>query len=223
MTDLPPPPQDPPTRPLPQADERIDLNTATASELQRLDGIGEKRAQTILEDREQNGPFRSVDDLDRVKGFGMVTVDKLRPFLTAVDPGAQPPAIPAPESAIVTAPLGPSPTGAAMSRTDSHPEGPPADAESAPASFPYPAWPTPAPSSAGSPPNSPAASVARININTAGVEELKTLKDIGDVLAGRIIAYRTTFGPFRRPEDLMKVKGIGTKTLEKNRHLITVE
>lgn len=62
----------------------------------------------------------------------------------------------------------------------------------------------------------------KININTATVEELKTLYRIGDVLAGRIIDYRTRHGPFQRPEDIMNVEGIGPKIFAKNQHLITV-
>ncbi len=63
---------------------------------------------------------------------------------------------------------------------------------------------------------------APININTASAEELETLPRIGPKIAQRIIRYRTRHGPFRRKEDLMKVKGIGKKTLEKLQDLITV-
>ena len=71
----------------------VDLNSATAEELQALKGVGPAKAKAIIDDREKNGPFKSVDDLDRVKGFGMKTVEKLRPDLTvggAVAPAAAP-------------------------------------------------------------------------------------------------------------------------------------
>ena len=51
-------------------DEKVDLNTATAEELMTLPGIGEKRAADIIADREANGPFRSPEELTRVKGIG---------------------------------------------------------------------------------------------------------------------------------------------------------
>ncbi|MCA1784680.1 MAG: helix-hairpin-helix domain-containing protein [Desulfobacteraceae bacterium] len=49
-----------------------------------------------------------------------------------------------------------------------------------------------------------------------------TLTNIGDVVAGRIIEYRKS-NPFKAPEDLMKVKGVGEKTFEKNKDRIIVK
>ena len=60
----------------------------------------------------------------------------------------------------------------------------------------------------------------KINVNTATVEELKTLKGIGDVLAQNIIDYRRTYGPFTKPEDLLEVSGIGEVKLENIRDSI---
>ena len=51
-------------------DDRIDLNAADASELQRLPGIGPVGARRIVEERETAGPYRTVGDLVRVAGFG---------------------------------------------------------------------------------------------------------------------------------------------------------
>lgn len=59
----------------------------------------------------------------------------------------------------------------------------------------------------------------RVNINTAGKEELMTLKYIGDKLADRIIEYRTTT-PFKVPEDIMNVKGVGQKVFDANKDRI---
>lgn len=49
---------------------------------------------------------------------------------------------------------------------------------------------------------------ARVNINTAGVEELMTLKGVGESRAKAIIAWRTEQGPFEKPEDIMQISGI---------------
>jgi competence protein ComEA len=56
----------------------LNVNTATEVELQRLPRVGPVTARAIVSAR----PFRSVDDLDRVKGIGKKTVDSLRPFVT---------------------------------------------------------------------------------------------------------------------------------------------
>jgi len=71
----------------------------------------------------------------------------------------------------------------------------------------------------------PAASaeVAKVNINTASAKELQGLPGIGQVTAERIVALRTEKGKFRSPDDLLKVKGIGKKSLEKIRDLISIE
>lgn len=65
--------------------------------------------------------------------------------------------------------------------------------------------------------------IEKININSAGREELVKLKRIGPVMAGRIISYREEYGPFQRKEDLKDVKGIGEKTYEKMKGQIVLE
>lgn len=54
----------------------------------------------------------------------------------------------------------------------------------------------------------------KVNINTATVEELKTLKGVGEKKAEAIIEYRKKNGSFQTKEDLMKVRGIGKKLFE---------
>ncbi len=57
---------------------KINLNTATAAELCRLNGIGESRAQAIIQYREENGAFQTVDELTQVSGIGESTLEKIR-------------------------------------------------------------------------------------------------------------------------------------------------
>jgi competence protein ComEA len=67
------------------------------------------------------------------------------------------------------------------------------------------------------------AEVQTININTASAEELSQLKGIGPSHAAKIVAYREKNGPFKMPEDLVQVSGIGQKTFEANQAVIIVE
>jgi competence protein ComEA len=61
----------------------VDINSADAGTLSTaIVGIGEKKAASIVEYREANGPFASIDDLARVKGIGSATIDKNRHNLT---------------------------------------------------------------------------------------------------------------------------------------------
>lgn len=63
----------------------------------------------------------------------------------------------------------------------------------------------------------------KINLNTATLDELTQLKRVGPTYAQRIIDYRDQYGPFEKIEDLMKVKGIGPKTFNANKDIITVD
>jgi competence protein ComEA len=63
---------------------------------------------------------------------------------------------------------------------------------------------------------------APVNVNTAGVSELTSLRGIGPALAGRIVEHRKEHGPFARVEDLLEVKGIGPKLLASIRDRVTV-
>lgn len=57
---------------------KLDINTATKTELTELDGIGEKLAERIIEYREKSGGFEAIEELANVPGIGEKMVDKLR-------------------------------------------------------------------------------------------------------------------------------------------------
>ncbi|MDQ3031688.1 MAG: helix-hairpin-helix domain-containing protein [Myxococcota bacterium] len=64
----------------------LDVNQADAAALEALPRIGPSLARRIIEDRDTRGPFRDVDDLDRVRGIGPATVEAIRALVTAETP-----------------------------------------------------------------------------------------------------------------------------------------
>lgn len=65
-----------------QADGKINLNTATEKELQELPGIGPAMSARIVEYRESNGAFQSIDDIKKVRGIGASKFEKLKDRVT---------------------------------------------------------------------------------------------------------------------------------------------
>ena len=64
------------------AENPINLNEADKDEITQLPGIGPAKAKAIIDYRELNGPFNTVDELVKVKGFGAKTLSKLLPYIT---------------------------------------------------------------------------------------------------------------------------------------------
>lgn len=60
----------------------VHINTAGVEELASLPKVGPKLAERIIDDRRQNGPFETVDQLTRVKGIGRKMLEKIRPYIT---------------------------------------------------------------------------------------------------------------------------------------------
>ncbi len=68
------------------AGQPVNVNTATAEELaEALDGVGMKKAQAIVELREEIGGFKHADELVNVKGIGLKTVEKNREFIQVAE------------------------------------------------------------------------------------------------------------------------------------------
>ncbi len=62
--------------------EKVNINTSTEETLTKVPGIGPKTAKSIFAYREQNGKFKTVEDIVKVKGIGDKSLTKMRPYLT---------------------------------------------------------------------------------------------------------------------------------------------
>ncbi len=121
-----------------------------------------------------------------------------------------------------SSPPSPSPEPA---KSESVPPSAPATPDPSPSPVPSvaPAPSVPAPKPAAPAIPMPPASSGKLNVNKATPAELELLPGIGPAMAKRIVDYRTAHGLFKRLEDLDKVNGIGPKTLDKLRPLVTIE
>jgi len=201
----------------------VDVNTASEKALTTLPGIGPVKARRIIAYRKAHGPFHSVDELRRVKGIGKMTVAGLRHRVRFG--GAAPVDSPGAGTATaddaggsrarggggdfdldLTAPGGNDTAGGGGATVDTHAGHHRRRPRSAARAAPPPA-------------DSPA---GKININTAESKELQKLPGIGPAKARAIITQRTASGPFHAVSELVRVPGIGKKTLEKLRPWITV-
>ena len=170
----------------------IDLNRASAEDLDAIPGLGPALAQRIVDYRKAHGPFKQVEDLREVSGIGPQNLQKLKPYLGLGIPEAMPP--PAGEAAITT---GESVSGTHLESREGRLPGRKSDLK----------------------PKTPG---RVIDPNLSSQEDLETLPGIGPVLAKRIIDYRQAHGPYKKIADLRKVSGIGSKKLGKIKPYLTI-
>ncbi|ASW43986.1 helix-hairpin-helix domain-containing protein [Clostridium isatidis] len=64
------------------SEKLININTASLEELTKINGIGETKAKSIIEYREKNGAFKSIEEIKNVKGIGEKTFEKLKDSIT---------------------------------------------------------------------------------------------------------------------------------------------
>ena len=179
------------------AQKLIDLNTASDKELESIKGVGPAIAKKIVAGR----PYKSVDELSKA-GLSAKQVDTIKPFVT-IGSAAPAPAVPAKEA----------PAKAATTMAPAKPA-----AEAKPAKE-MKAEKATKPAEKATKSAIKLAPGQKVNINTATKEQLDALPGIGPVKAQAIIHAR----PFKKLEDIMKVKGIKQGEFNKIKDLITLE
>lgn len=65
-----------------ETNDKISINTATKEELMKLDGIGESKADNIIKYREENGGFKTIEDIKNVSGIGDAAYEKIKDSIT---------------------------------------------------------------------------------------------------------------------------------------------
>jgi competence protein ComEA len=65
---------------------KVNVNAASRDDLEVLPGIGPKKAQALVEWRDQNGPFKRPGDLLKVRGIGQQTLERISPYITIAEP-----------------------------------------------------------------------------------------------------------------------------------------
>ncbi|MFN3691441.1 MAG: ComEA family DNA-binding protein [Fervidobacterium sp.] len=179
----------------------VDLNTASIEELQTLPGIGPSKAKAIVEYREKSN-FSKPEDIMNVSGIGQKTFEKIKDRITVSSPGEKKDDKEKENTAVdpkveiiqQTDQILP-----VQSRIEAHNQ-----------------------NQAQSNENNVVES-AKININTSSIEELQQLPGIGPTKAQAIVDYRIKNGGFKTIEEIKNVKGIGEKTFEKLKDLITTK
>jgi competence protein ComEA len=182
----------------------IDLNNASEKELESIKGVGPATAKKIIDGR----PYKSVDDLSKA-GIPAKTIEGIKPFVKVSTAKAAASAAPAKEPAKeekAKAPAAPAKEAAAKAAPAATVPAPSAPAAKAPAKAAAPASVKLAPGQ-------------KVNLNTATKAQLDALPEIGPTKAQAIIDGR----PYKKIDDVMKVKGIKEGTFGKIKDLITVD
>lgn len=176
-----------------KGEKTVDINSATEAELSSLPKISSETAKKIIALRMKMNGFSTVEELAYVDGIGKATIEKLKPCVVVQPYSSES------DAGSAEANAGESVKAAADTKAADKSKNAEDKTENA------------------------AESGKMVNINTATLGELMTIRGIGSKRAQKIIEKRNELGGFSRVEDLKKVDGIGDKIFEDIKDKITVE
>lgn len=228
---------------------KININTADEKALCELPGIGKKTAQSIINYREANGPYRDINDVLKADPKQVKRLEKILPFITTEGGSSKSLTDHSPGTSAVAA--APSVAPVAPAAPTVVPSVPAAPAAQVP-QYPAPGYAACIPIAPGTPlppgaqavqmvpqqvwpqqgtvpaqpqvqPASTASAAGKVNINVADVNALAKMPGMSAKKAQAAIAHREQNGPFKSCNALEDVKGIGKKTVEKLLSVCTVQ
>ncbi|MFY9398124.1 MAG: ComEA family DNA-binding protein [Desulfomonilia bacterium] len=190
--------------------EKIDINTATAEQLKNIPGMDESLAQSIVDYRQANGPFSSVDGLSQVQGMDQQKLDSVKGYLTAdkinlnTATAEQLKVIPGLDETLAQSIVEYRQVNGPFSSVDDLSQVQGMDQQKLDSIREH-------------------VSTDKINLNTATAEHLLVIPGLDESLAQNIVEYRQTNGPFSSVDDLSQVSGITEDKLIIIREHVSVE
>ena len=190
--------------------EKINVNTAKADELQKVPGMDQALAQSIIQYRDTNGPFQSVDDLTKVQGISDQKLDSIQAYLTVekinvnTATAEEMQIIPGMDQALAQSIIQYREANGPFQSVDELTQVQGIDDQKLQSMQDF-------------------VTAEKINLNTASAEELQIVPGIDQSLAQNIIEYRQANGPFGSVDDLSQVSGMTEDKINTVRDHITVE
>lgn len=190
--------------------EMVNINTATQEELQSLPGMDQSLAQSIVQYRQTNGPFKSVDDLSQVQGMdeqklrgikGQLTAEKINVNTAKADELQK---VPGMDQALAQSIIQYRDTNGPFQSVDDLTKVQGISDQKLESIQAY-------------------LTVEKINVNTATAEEMQIIPGMDQALAQSIIQYREANGPFQSVDELTQVQGIDDQKLQSMQDFVTAE
>lgn len=190
--------------------EKLNINTAQAEDLQMVPGMDQSLAQSIIQYREANGPFQSVDDLTKVQGMDDQKLQSVQNYLTVekinlnTASAEEMQVIPGMDQSLAQSIIEYREANGPFGSVDELSQVQGIDDQKLQSIQEH-------------------VTADKINLNTASAEDLQIVPGIDQSLAQNIVEYRQANGPFGSVDDLSQVSGVTEENMNTIREHITVE